>query len=134
MTPNEQFFNNPELREGIRDFVLKMLGAPLVKLELDDQQVALCIDRTCELMASSKNVEAFSAGRKKMIVQDGALALAKMMLGRARTKFGVQGTGTKGVKSKPQTSLSASVMFPVDGNTLLAEGERQYEDWKRLVF
>lgn len=130
---NEDFFRDAKLREDIKDFILKMLGAPLVKIELDDQQVDLCVDRTCEFMASSKKVEAWDRATKKMIAQDGALAHAKMMLGRVRTKYGALVTGTKGVKTKPTAPLGANTMFPADGNVLLAEGERQYENWQKRV-
>lgn len=127
-------FSDAKLRDDIKDFILKMLGAPMVKIELDDQQLTMCIDRTAEFMASSEKVEAWSSAQKKVVLQDGALAHAKMMLGRVRTKYGALVTGTKGVKSKPNSPLGANALFPTDGQVLLSEGERQYNDWFSRVF
>lgn len=42
--------NRDKVREQIRDYVLLMLGAPVIKIELDDQQVDLCIDQTLKIL------------------------------------------------------------------------------------
>jgi hypothetical protein len=124
-------FGNKEFRETIKAYVLKMLGAPILKIELDDGQLDLCVDRTCGFMAQSKNVSQWEENLKVLMAQDGALAHAKLMLGRVRAKFGF--TGTKGVKTKPN-QLGTNSIFPLDGESLLNEGERQYENWKSKVF
>lgn len=41
--------NREKIREQIRDYILLMLGAPVIALELDDQQVDLCIDQTLKI-------------------------------------------------------------------------------------
>lgn len=38
-----------KVREQIHDFVLLMLGAPVIKIELDEQQVDLAIDRSLQI-------------------------------------------------------------------------------------
>lgn len=124
-------FLDKEFKNEIKNFVQKMLGAPIVKIELDADQIDLCIDRTCDFMRSSKNVSQWEESFKILMAQDGALAHAKLMLGRVRAKFGI--TGDKGVNTKPSL-LSANTIFPLDGENLLEEGERQYEKWKNKVF
>lgn len=42
--------NRDKVREQIRDYCLLMLGAPVIKLELDDQQMDLCIDQTLKII------------------------------------------------------------------------------------
>lgn len=42
--------NRDKIREQIRDYCLLMLGAPVIKLELDDQQMDLCIDQTLKIL------------------------------------------------------------------------------------
>lgn len=42
--------NRDKVREQIRDYVLLMLGAPVITLELDDQQMDLCIDQTLKIL------------------------------------------------------------------------------------
>jgi len=39
-----------KVREQIRDYVLLMLGAPVIKIEMDDQQMDLCIDQTLKVL------------------------------------------------------------------------------------
>lgn len=124
-------FADPAFREEIKVYILTMLGAPVLKIELTDEQVNLCIDRTCKFMAKSNNVSGWDDGKKVLEAQDGALAHAKLMLGRVRDKFGH--TGAKGVKTKPNQPVTNPI-FVLDGPVLLDEGERQYENWKSKVF
>lgn len=41
--------NRDKIREQMRDYVLLMLGAPVIQIELDEQQVDLCIDQTLKV-------------------------------------------------------------------------------------
>jgi hypothetical protein len=123
--------SDTKVRDNIKDFVLLMLGAPVVKIELDDRQLALCVDRTCEMMETSSKVAKWSDSLKLMVAQDGALAQAKLILGRVRAKYGL--IDTKGVKSKSKSS-STNSFVPLDGHQLLQEGERQYQTWQLKVF
>ncbi len=119
-----------KVRESIKEFILMMLGAPVVKIELDESQMDLCIKRTCEMMESSDKVANWSAAVRLMVAQDGALAHAKLMLGRVRAKFNLD---TKGV-NKTKSKISTNNIFPLDGGQLLIDGERQYNDWQLKVF
>jgi len=122
--------SDPKVRGNIKDFVLLMLGAPVVKIELDENQVALCVDRTCDMMETSSRVTKWSDSLKLLVAQDGALAQAKLILGRVRAKYGF--IDTKGVKSKSKSTTNSFV--PLDGHQLLQEGERQYQSWQLKVF
>lgn len=42
--------NRDKVREQVRDYILLMLGAPVINIELDDQQVDLCIDQTLKIL------------------------------------------------------------------------------------
>jgi hypothetical protein len=124
--------SDPEVRENIKDYILLMLGAPVVKIELDDKQVDLCVNRTCDMMDTSERVSKWSNSFKLMVAQDGALAQAKLILGRVRSKYGL--IGAKEVKTKPKSTKTQPVFQPLDGDKLLEEGERQYHDWQKKVF
>lgn len=39
-----------QVREQVKDYVLLMLGAPVIGLELDEQQLDLCIDQTMKII------------------------------------------------------------------------------------
>jgi hypothetical protein len=121
---------DPKVKDQIKDYIMLMLGAPVVKIELDDNHLALAVNRTCEMMQTSHKTAKWDDSFKLMVAQDGALALAKLMLGRIRSKFGL--IDIKGVKSK---SKSTAVSFtPMDGQQLLEEGEKQYQSWQNKVF
>ncbi len=122
--------SDAKVRDNIKDFVLLMLGAPVVKIELDENQLALCVNRTCEMMETSSRVAKWNDSLRLMVAQDGALAQAKLMLGRVRAKYGY--FDTKGVRSKSKATTNNIV--PLDGQQLLQEGERQYQAWQQKVF
>lgn len=113
---------------SIKEFIMLMLGAPILKLELDDTQVDMCVRRTCDFMNASNKVADWSDTLRLMVAQEGSLAQVKMILGRIRTKYVLD---AKGVNSK---SKSSTILGPLDGNLLLLEGERQYLEWQRKVF
>lgn len=117
------------VHDCIKDYILLMLGAPVVKIELDETQISMCINRTCQLMSSVAKVSDWSEKVQLMFAQEGALAQAKMILGRIRAKYGLD---SKGVNSKSKSGTN--VVCALDGNQLLAEGEKQYQDWQRKVF
>lgn len=120
-------------RKKMRNFILLSLGAPVVKIELDDQQLDLCINRICDLMDQSPKAEDYSESHWLMIAQDGALALAKIMLGRVRAKFGGVGD-MNGGDSTSRPACMNNLSQPLDGGQLLVEGEKQYQDWQRKVY
>ncbi len=93
----------------VKDYILLMLGAPVVKIELDDQQLKLCCTQAMEEIEESPYII------EKSKIKQGALAFAKIMLGRVRSKF-----------QPPPGTLSA-----IDGATLLEEGERDLWNWRQ---
>ena len=114
----------------IKDFILLMLGAPVVKIELDDSQLDMCVSRVCEMMIDSPRVGKWSEAMKLMVAQDGALAQAKLILGRVRGKYGLD---TKGVNTKSKSATNN--IFPrMDGQQLLDEGSYEYQSWQQKVF
>jgi hypothetical protein len=121
-------------RDGIKNFILLMLGAPVVKVELDPQHLDLCVNRTCDMMSESTKAKQWCESKRLMVAQDGSLAHAKLVLGRIRSKFGYYGSiDTKGVTKKSR-SIGANSFVPLDGRELLNEGERQYLEWQFKVF
>ena len=114
----------------IKDYVLLMLGAPVVKVELDESQLELCVSRVCDFMDQSAVVAGWEESRKVMEAQDGALAHAKLMLGRIRNKFRVDPKGVT-LTSTPDGAIHS---LPADGERLLDEGEREYKAWRANVF
>jgi hypothetical protein len=124
---------NSQVRENIKDYILIMLGAPVIKLELDSSHLDLCVTRTCDMMNASPRVAKWSDSVKLVVAQDGALAHAKMILGRIRAKYGGH-TDAKGVKTKRSKPASTNTFGPIDGPSLLNEGERQYLSWQQKVF
>jgi hypothetical protein len=42
--------NRDKVREQVKDYVLLMLGAPVIKIEMDEQQLDLCVDQTLKIM------------------------------------------------------------------------------------
>lgn len=125
---------DPEIYNKIKDYVITMLGAPVVQIELDECQLALAVSRICEIMDSVDNVSKWGDAFRLMVAQDGALSQAKLMLGRIRAKYGF--VDTKGVrtKSKSGTNSHATRLVPLDGERLLVEGEKEYLAWQKIVF
>jgi hypothetical protein len=122
--------NDPKAKEQIQEYILLMLGAPIVRVELDKQQLDLCINRTCDFMGLSSRVSKWEEPLRLLVAQEGALAHAKLILGRIRAKYSGL-LDVKGVKSKSKSTCSNS---PVDGLELLHEGEREYQSWRQRVF
>lgn len=52
--------NREKVREQIKDYVLLMLGAPTLKLELDDQALNLCVDQSLKIIEDYAPREYFS--------------------------------------------------------------------------
>lgn len=52
--------NREKVREQIRDYILHMLGAPSVKIELDEQNLDFCIDQALKVFEDYAGREYFS--------------------------------------------------------------------------
>jgi hypothetical protein len=102
--------NFDRLRDEAKDHILFMLGAPVLKIELDDGQVQHALDHTQELIDFSD-----SGGSEEeygLLLKEGALAFAKYMLGRVRVKF------------------NQATAVPSDGADLVSEGLRDIEAFR----
>lgn len=126
--------NTPEIVDQTKDYILMMLGAPLIKVELDENQIVMCVSRICELMDSTERVAKWSDSLKLMVAQDGALSQAKIILGRIRAKYGFLDIKGVKTKSKSGTKNNAIHFVPMDGNRLLDEGKKEYIIWQKRVF
>lgn len=87
-----QFGQRESYKEQVKEYVLMMLGAPVVQIELDDQQLDMCYDVTVQEMndyAVHKGLQSIDAlpiiGHS--VLRDGAVARAKMMLGMIRNQM-----------------------------------------------
>lgn len=97
------------LREQAKEHVLFMLGAPVIKLEIDDGQLTHAIDYAQELVDHAGfNDET----EYVLLLKEGSLAFAKYMLGRVRVKFA--------------TNPNA----PADGFELINEANRDIEAFR----
>jgi hypothetical protein len=99
------------LREEAKDHILFMLGAPVLKLELDEKQLTHALDHAIAMIdrAGFSDEEDYS-----LLLKEGSLAFAKYMLGRIRVKF-----------------LAASQFeCPADGFVLVEEARRDIEAFR----
>ena len=80
-------------KSQIRDYVLLMLGAPVLQIELDEKQIDFIIDSTEDKLRSKieqagfKLEEEVNSPRYNRFMQEGALWGAMVVLGRIRRKF-----------------------------------------------
>ena len=51
--------NRDKVREQIKDYVLTLLGAPVLPLELDDQQLENCVDFALQIFEEYAPMEYF---------------------------------------------------------------------------
>ena len=81
---------NSKYQQQLKDYVLLLLGAPCLKIELDDKQLDACIETAIADVESyfnkfeSKNL---SAGEYYNLVQRATLAKATLILSRIRGKY-----------------------------------------------
>lgn len=105
------FEERPKLQEifdQVQEYVLLMLGAPVIKIELTAEQLKFCIRLVVDIIDAHKPNGLLPAPVYIYLVREGALAHAKIILGRIRSK------------SLPGLN---------DGETLLSEGQEEYHDW-----
>lgn len=105
--------------EQVKDYVLMMLGAPVIKIELDKTQLDMCVSTVIEEISQIIEERAFVGYSSKIfsLLQDGTLAMAMIMLGRIRSKYeSVPGPGDAPIR--------------LDGKTLVAEGTAQLANYK----
>lgn len=107
-------------REIVENYVKKMLGCPVVKLELDDSQLQFAIDEATEYVNTylGDTIVEEDAKFVRILVNRGALAHAKLILGRIRSKY----EKVRGVSNKE-----------LDGSALIAEGRDEIREFRDAV-
>jgi hypothetical protein len=110
------------MNEKTKEYVLMMLGAPVVKIELDEEQIAVAIASAEKYVDTAiyKGVRQPSTELRVQFVQEGALIYAKMILGRIRSKF----------KNPPGPNGG----LKMDGKDLVAEAREECDEWKQRVW
>lgn len=107
-------------KSQIKDYVLMMLGAPVIKIELDQAQLDFILDSSmefiCERYDKVEGDKKFDEAELRRLVQEGALAIGKVILGRIRSKF--------------QNPPGPGGSLKLDGKQLLAEGNKEMKEWK----
>lgn len=106
-----------EEKQQITDYVLLMLGAPVIKIELDPQQLDLVLTETINIVDERLNRVPEDKLRKTCLrlVQEGALVHAKIVLGRIRSKF--------------QSPPGPGGRIILDGKQLLKEASEDMTCW-----
>lgn len=102
----------------IEDFVLLMLGAPVLKIELDPQQLAFVVEEAEREIAAQETKEGRTVKEavRNRLLQQGALANAKIILGRIRSKYAKAPGPDGGIQ--------------LDGPALVKEGRRELQVFK----
>lgn len=83
--------NNNKNLDQIKDYILLMLGAPVVKIELDTQHLIFAIEMTQDLieayetMPENHRTELLPDKMRTELLKQGSLAHAKLILGRIRS-------------------------------------------------
>lgn len=110
-------------RKQMGEYILMMLGAPVVKIELDKEQVELAIDQSLRHVDSYYVDKTIEVDKQKeralLLVHEGAYILAKLMLGRIRSKF-VSPPGPGG-------------SIKLDGPALVKEANQEFKNWKNRL-
>lgn len=111
-------------KEKVKDYTLLMLGVPVVKVELDDQQIDFAYNSTLELfneIARGKGLASISDLGVNAInaFQSIALAKATIMLGRIRSKW------------NPVPGPEGDIHM--DGSALVEEGKCDLNYWTNVL-
>ena len=74
---------------AIKDYVLMMLGAPIVKIELKDEQLEACVKTSIRWIEDYKKrgQKTPTESRIDQLTQEMSLAMAMTMLGHVRGKY-----------------------------------------------
>jgi len=119
-------FEAPDKQLSI-DHTLLMLGAPVLQIELDPQQLEACYNETKVLfddIAKSKGLDVLNCGGMgKEVFKNIMLAKATIMLGHIRRKFTLLNSDWKG----------ASSLYEMDGKQLVTEGNENLIYWTQYL-
>lgn len=103
----------------IEDFVLMMLGAPVVKIELDKAQLQTCISQAKADFQIYAGTMTVSDSVKSDIIRSKALIEATFLLARIRGKWMKSGL--------------SSDFFEFDSKQLYAHGKVLLKEWHRKI-
>lgn len=107
-------------REKIKDHILLMLGSPAITIELDMQQLDLCVDKAFnEVLEAYQSCSGISRNLSSSLVEEGALAYAKCILGMVRKKY-----------SEYPGPLGA---IDLDGENLYSQGKEELQAWQEKL-
>ncbi len=75
--------------EEIKNYVLLMLGAPVIKIELDEEQIEMSIDHARKVVSQyqEKAQKEVSESQIAQLIQEGSLANCMVILGHIRSKY-----------------------------------------------
>ena len=100
------------------EIALLFLGAPVVKIELDQSQ----LDQIQEYVEAVVEIAGVTDDKKKeLMIVDGVLAYSKLVLGRIRSKF----------QNFPG---SGDTKIAMDGQQLVYEALSAISEWKAELF
>ncbi len=103
-----------ENSEQIHDYILCMLGAPVVKVELDETQLDLAIESAVRYV--EEHLPAMSPQKRRYLIEEGALGFAKHMLGMVRSKFQIKEGN-----------------FQLDARALIEESRDDLDFWRERI-
>lgn len=107
-------------RDQIKDYVLVMLGAPVIKIEMDDNQLETCIQQAENLIEAYESEPTkgavLTSKMKELFVREAALAYSKQCFGA--------------ILSRPQFNPNEKVLSINNGQILRQEGISEIETIK----
>jgi len=110
---------NQQAKDKAKEFVLTMLGAPIVKVELEESQINLAIESAARYIEMQSNNRVVQDVKFLYLLCEGALIHSKFILGRIRSKY--------------EESSSFVDARPSDGRLLLEEAKEELVNWKWSV-
>lgn len=104
--------------KDLHDYILLMLGSPVVKVELDETQIEFTIQESIKELELRVDPVDEKARRKFLaLAKQGAYIRSKHILGRIRSKY----------------DKSGPTEMKLDGKVLLAESKEELKEWKKFI-
>ena len=118
-------FEYPDKKETL-DYVLLSLGAPVCKVELDQQQLDACYDQTKQMfdrVATSKGLGNLNRdGMGQEVFKNIVIAKATIMLGHIRRKYTVD-----------EDWKGSASLYKLDGDEMVKEGNENLIYWTQYI-
>lgn len=110
------------MRDVVNDYVLVMLGAPVVKIELNEQQLDACYDNVKSIFEELIKVKGSSC-----VASVGPRAFQEMILAKAKVILGM-------IRRKYHNGSNDSLNLPsLDGQELVNEGTQELHYWNEIL-